>query len=125
MPAPHRNYLADAARLARLKAHLQVGGSRYSFAKAEGISRQALQDWLARRPDYERQLAGYDRGHKSAPVVGARFWARVEAVRRRKDEGLQWDRAAYPLGITEKALKQWYYLHRETVDGLIAERRAA
>lgn len=122
---PASNYLADAQRLARLKAHLQVGGSRYSFARQEGISRQALQDWLARRPDYALQVKRYDLDHRSAPVTGPDFWARVDAIRQRQTQGLQWKAIARPLGIEGTALKQWYYNNRAAVDAAMAERRAA
>lgn len=122
---PVNNPLSDAQRLARLKAHLQQGGSRYSFARQEGIRLQSLLNWLDRRPDYERQLAGYDRGHKSAPVTGPQYWQRVEAIRRRKADRLAWKVVAYPLGITDKALRQWYYINRAAVDAALGERRAA
>jgi len=112
----------DAARLAKLKRHLREGGSRYSFAKAAGITLQALLDWLERRPDYERQIAAYSRGHKSAPVTGSDYQARIEAIRKRQTEGLRWKQAAWPLGITEKALKQWYYLHKAEIDAHLASR---
>lgn len=119
---PHTSH---AARLARLKQALAEGQTFAAFARAEGITKQALQDWLDRRPDYAAQVARYRLDHRSAPVIGPRYWARVEAIRQRQQQGLPWKSVAYPLGITEKALKQWYYQHRETVDGLIAERRAA
>ena len=122
---PTHNPLSDAARLARLKAHLQQGGSRYSFAKAEGISRQALQDWLARRPDYALQVKRYDLDHRSAPVTGPQFWARVDAIRQRQAQGLAWKTVARDLGMEWTALKQWYYTNRAAVDAAMTERRAA
>lgn len=76
--------LSDAARLARLKTALQHGSSFRRFALSEGISVQTLMYWLDTRPAYAHQVARYRRGYKSAPVTGAQFWARVEAVRKQR-----------------------------------------
>jgi len=112
----------DAERLERLKRHLREGGSRYSFAKAEGITRQALQNWIMRRPEYALQVKRFLLSHRSAPVTGAQYWQRVEAIRQRQAQGLQWKVVARDLGMEWTALKQWYYQNRADVDGHIASR---
>lgn len=118
---------SNAGRFARLRAALQRGDSFARFAKAEGITPQALFDWLDRRPDYAHQVARYRRGYRSAPVTGVWFWRRVEAIRARK-QGARWKQAARPLNIDHKALCAWYRANRAAVDAAIAEleqRRAA
>lgn len=123
-PTHQREAASSAGRMARLKAALQRGSSFRAFALSEGITPQALMNWLDRRPDYAHQVARYRRGYKSAPVTGAQFWARVEAVRVRK-AGAPWKVAAAPLAINWSALCAWYRLNRAAVDAALAERRAA
>lgn len=103
-------------RFERLKAHLQQGGTRYTFARREGVSRQAITNWLKRRPDYVRQLEAYGKTHKSAPVVGEAFKQRVGAVREKYAHGVPWKVAGHSVGLTGPALAQWYYCNRDAVD---------
>jgi hypothetical protein len=114
-------------RFTRLKTALQRGDSFASFARSEGITPQALMNWLDRRPDYAVQVARYRRPGRSAPVTGQWFWLRVEAIRERK-RGARWKAAARPLGINWTALCAWYRDNRAAVDRAIEElehRRAA
>jgi hypothetical protein len=119
-----RTHISDTARLARLKAALQRGESFRAFARAEGITVQTLMYWINSRPAYAHQVDRYRRGYKSAPVTGAQFQARVEAVRT-KLAGACWKVAAAPLGIEHTALSQWYRINRAAVDSALAQRRAA
>ena len=117
-------HISDTARLARLKAALQRGDSFRAFARAEGIAVQTLMYWINSRPAYAHQVDQYRRGYKSAPVTGAQFHARVEAIRT-KQAGACWKVAAAPLGIEHTALSQWYRINRAAVDSALAQRRAA
>lgn len=119
-----RAHISDTARLARLKAALQRGDSFRAFARAEGITVQTLMYWINTRPAYAHQVDRYRRGYKSAPVTGAQFHARVEAIRT-KLAGACWKVAAAPLGIEHTALSQWYRINRAAVDSALAQRRAA
>lgn len=111
-------------RLAALKAALQRGETVSAFARSEGLTPQALYDWLNRRPDYARQIAAYRRPGKSKPVTGPEFWRRVEAVQKRR-RGFSWKEAGRHLEINDAALRQWVRINRDRIDAALAERRAA
>ena len=111
-------------RLTRLKAALQRGETVSAFARSEGLTPQALYDWINRRPDYAAQIAAYRRPGKSKPVSGPEFWRRVEAVQKRR-RGFSWKEAGRGLEINDAALRQWVRINRDRIDAALAERRAA
>jgi hypothetical protein len=111
--------MTDADRLKALKAVLQRGKTITDYARTEGVTAQAIYDWLNRRPDYNNQIAMYRRGQR-APIVGVEFWARVEAVRKRR-LGMTWKQAGRHLKINDAALRQWVRINREQIDAALAE----
>lgn len=120
-----------STRFKRLKAALQRGETIADFARTEGVTPQAITDWLDRRPDYAAQLRQYRRGRMAglrAPICGQEFWSRAQAIRTRLETGARWKVVARELGLNDAALRQWFKTNRTAVLKAIAElqeRRAA
>jgi transposase-like protein len=105
------------SRIERLRAALARGDNMSQFARDEGVSPQAISNWLVRRPDLQASL-GIAKLRKQRS--DATFSERVEAIRLQKS-GTLWKIAAWQVRLSGNALNAWYHKNRAAVDAALAE----
>jgi hypothetical protein len=109
---------SESARAERLRLAASQGWTLTQCAAAEGISVQALDAWVNRRPAYADTVAHRRRGPK-AVLTPVEFDRRLAAVRMVM-AGARWKAAAWPIGVSAAALCSWYYKHRHEIDARLA-----
>lgn len=108
-----RDPASAAARFERLLKAGSEGKTLSQFARAEGITLQALDKWLARRPVYAEQVEYMRRGPKDE-VGPAEEQKRLAAVRHFQS-GMRWKQAARLAGVDVVRVQSWFYRVRPEV----------
>jgi hypothetical protein len=108
-----RDPASAAARFDRLLKAASRGETLSQFARAEGITVQTLNSWLAARPAYADQVAHLRRGPKTV-LTEAEAQKRLAAVRHKR-AGMGWKQAARLAGVDVIRVQSWFYRVRPQV----------